>query len=227
MIYSDYIQKFSLKSDLDEKQLTEAFKYMFLIGDNLTKNEIKNINTLSKLVNIKKLSYKFVEKFFEKNIKLTTICWNVRHLFYLIYKYSKTDEEYEIFMKICLFLVFDSKKSCDNLKVLSNKEKNIDIFGEAWWKTVNTDKDEPTSWYIGKSKNGTKLFQKNRSYDSKSEEIALNIISLETNIKSYEKIKMIYNHFSETKIRERCKVIIWMRYRIDLRTYNYEKDIKE
>lgn len=227
MKFSKYIQFFSEKSDLDEKQLSEAFKYMFLVSDNISKQDLRQINKLSICNDIKKSSYQFIETFFKKNIKLTTICWNVRHLFFLIYKHSESDEELSKFVKLCLHIIFDSKKSCDNLKILSKKKENKDIFGDVWWKTVNTLTDEPQSWYIGKSKNGKKLYQKNKFYDEDAANISKKILTTDTNLKSYDNIKLIHNHFSNSKIRERCKIIIWMRYRIDLKTYQYENDIRD
>ena len=227
MKFSNYIQLFSDKSDLDRKQLSQAFKYMFLVSDNMSKQDLYKIDKLSDCTDITRTSYQFIESFFKKNIKLTTICWNVRHLFFLVYKYSNDDDELTKFIKLCLHIVFDSKKSCDNLKILSKKETNVDIFGEAWWKTVNTLSDEPQSWYIGKSKDGKKLYQKNKFYDENAEKISNKLLDTNTNLKSYENIKQIYNHFSNAKIKERCKIILWMRYRIDLKTYQYENDIRD
>ena len=62
---------------------------------------------------------------------------------------------------------------------------------------------------------------KQGSFDLKAQDIAEQLL-LNNNISSYENIKYIYNKVNNKEIKHACKIILWMRYKIDKKTYEYE-----
>jgi hypothetical protein len=214
---SNYINTFSLKNNiLLIQQKNESINYL------LFNNKINNLDIINN-----NLNSKIIVNYFKNKIRLTTICNNIRYLFYLIHKnYIDTNinnfEELQLLSNLCYKAIFDSKKAGDNLKILSNNLESNKIHDNIWWTQVNSTQDEPYSWYLESSKK----FVKNKFYDKDAEIISNNIIKSYNNLYSYNNIIQIYNISKNINIKKLCKVILWMRYRMDIKTYEYEQKYK-
>lgn len=205
MIYSKYIKKFSEKNDkiLKPYERTQAIKYLFSTQKNIPVKNLKKENS-NKIVS-----------HFDKNLRITTICWNIRHIFYLIHKHINNEKLLEKLNELCIKGIFDSKKAGDNLVILSKGGK---MYDDKWWGQVWTTKDEPYSWYI----ESEKRFAKNKSFNQDTLKLALKILNLKDNIYSYQNIRDIYHLTNNEEIKKKCLIVLWMRFKMDKKTYEYE-----